>query len=147
MPPVTAGDSVVPRERGPGHAVRRLLDGNADLLGLAAAAIVVLLMAAIVVDVVWAGLGGAGVKGLVEYGEVAVVGIVFLSIAQAQKAGSHVAVDVLVELLEAEDNQIRIRAAENVIEYAVKLNHNDELEKRIAELEERLKDSQPWQKH
>jgi hypothetical protein len=37
------------------------------------------------------------------------------------------AVDVLVELLESEDNQIRIRAAENVIECAVKLNHNDEL--------------------
>jgi hypothetical protein len=57
------------------------------------------------------------------------------------------AVDVLVELLESEDNQIRIRAAENVIEYAVKLNHNDELERRIADLEERLKGSQSssWQ--
>ncbi len=38
------------------------------------------------------------------------------------------AVDVLTELLDCEDNQIRIRAAENVIEYAVKLNHNEELE-------------------
>jgi hypothetical protein len=45
-----------------------------------------------------------------------------------------------VELLESEDNQIRIRAAENVIEYAVKLNHDDELEKRINDLEERLKE-------
>jgi hypothetical protein len=52
------------------------------------------------------------------------------------------AVDVLVELLESEDNQIRIRAAENVIEYAVKLNHNDELERRIAGLEERLQGKQ-----
>jgi lipopolysaccharide biosynthesis regulator YciM len=50
------------------------------------------------------------------------------------------AVDVLVELLESEDNQIRIRAAENVIEYAVKLNHNEELDKRINDLEERLKE-------
>jgi hypothetical protein len=57
------------------------------------------------------------------------------------------AVDVLVELLQAEDNQIRIRAAENIIEYAVKLNHNEELEKRIAGLEERLQGKQskePW---
>jgi hypothetical protein len=57
------------------------------------------------------------------------------------------AVDVLTELLDCEDNQIRIRVAENVIEYAVKLNHNEELEKRIAELEERLKESQTWQRH
>ncbi len=55
------------------------------------------------------------------------------------------AVDVLTELLDCEDNQIRIRAAENVIEYAVKLNHNEELEKRINDLEERLKEAQPWQ--
>ena len=57
------------------------------------------------------------------------------------------AVDVLVERLESQDNQIRIRAAENVIEYAVKLNHNDELERRIAALEERLQGKQskePW---
>jgi hypothetical protein len=47
-----------------------------------------------------------------------------------------------VELLESEDNQIRIRAAENVIEYAVKLNHNDELERRIAGLEERFQGKQ-----
>lgn len=57
------------------------------------------------------------------------------------------AVDVLVELLESEDNQIKIRAAENVIEYAVKLSHNDELEKRISSLEERLKETQPWRNH
>jgi hypothetical protein len=59
------------------------------------------------------------------------------------------AVDVLVELLRAEDNQTKIRAAENVIEYAVKLNHNEELEKRINDLEEWLKESQSssWQSY
>jgi lipopolysaccharide biosynthesis regulator YciM len=59
------------------------------------------------------------------------------------------AVDVLVELLRAEDNQTKIRAAENVIEYAVKLNHNEELEKRINDLKEWLKESQSssWQSY
>lgn len=85
------------KKAGGGHAIRRLINGIADVLGLMAALIVVLLLLAIVADVAWAGLGGPGIKGLVEYGEVAVVGIVFFSIAQAQKTGSHVAVDVLVE--------------------------------------------------
>jgi hypothetical protein len=57
------------------------------------------------------------------------------------------AVDVLVELLRAEDNQIRIRAAENIIEYAVKLNHNEELERRIIEMEERMKEKWSWPSH
>ena len=57
------------------------------------------------------------------------------------------AVYVLVELLESEDNQIRISAAENVIEYAVKLNHNEELERRIIEMEERMKEKWSWPSH
>ena len=65
----------------------------------------------------------------------------FSAVIARIKANVTKAVDVLVDLLESEDNQIRIRTAENVIEYAMRLNHNDELEKRINDLEERLNEN------
>jgi hypothetical protein len=62
------------------------------------------------------------------------------------RANLNKAVNTLVMLMESEDQQIQIRAAQSCIEYAVKLSHNDELERRIVELEERLKE-RPWQSH
>lgn len=77
--------------------LRRVIDGLTGALGLVAAAVVVILMLGIVFDVLTSGLGGDGIRGLAEYGEIAVVIIVFLAIAQAQRTQSHVAVDILVE--------------------------------------------------
>lgn len=48
------------------------------------------------------------------------------------------AVENLVGLMDSDEEQIQIRACERVIEYAVKLNVNEELEKRIEALEAKL---------
>jgi hypothetical protein len=48
------------------------------------------------------------------------------------------AVETLVEHLSSEQENISIRAAESVIEYALRAHENQELETRIAALEERL---------
>ena len=49
------------------------------------------------------------------------------------------AVENLVGLMDSAEEQIQIRACERVIEYAVKLNVTEDLEKRIEMLEGKLK--------
>ena len=48
------------------------------------------------------------------------------------------AVDKLVTLLNSNNEQISVRACEQIIEYSIRLHWNEILESRIAALEERL---------
>jgi transposase len=54
------------------------------------------------------------------------------------KANVSKATETLVKLLDSESEQMRARAAEDIIEFAQKAIEHEELEKRIEALEERL---------
>jgi AcrR family transcriptional regulator len=55
------------------------------------------------------------------------------------KASIGRAVETLVELLESQSGPIKIRAAENIIQFVQKAIEADVLEKRVQALEERLR--------
>ncbi len=55
------------------------------------------------------------------------------------KSNVGVAVDKLVALMNSTDERIGLQASEKVIEYAVKLGVNDDLERRLTALEEMSK--------
>ena len=54
------------------------------------------------------------------------------------KAGMADAVQTLLRLLHSESEPIQARAAENIVNFALKCREQDELEQRIAALEEKL---------
>ena len=55
------------------------------------------------------------------------------------KSNVGAAVDKLVTLMDSTDERIGLQASEKVIEYAVKLSVNDDLERRLTALEEMSK--------
>jgi TRAP-type C4-dicarboxylate transport system permease small subunit len=83
--------------------VLRRLTAFADLLAKSLAVLaggaVALIVLSIVYDVAARTLGISGVKGIVEYGEVLMVAVVFLSIGYAQMQHAHIAVEILVDRL------------------------------------------------
>ena len=65
---------------------------------LATVAVVVVILA-VTSDVTLRTMTGSGVRGVVEYGEVLMVVIVFMGLAHAQMTRSHVSVEILTERL------------------------------------------------
>jgi len=79
--------------------IEKVAKGLSNALMILASILAFLLMVIIVSDVLTRMISGHGLAGAVEYTEVLLVGIVFLAWAAAQRAGSHVTIDLLYERL------------------------------------------------
>ena len=79
--------------------MERVLRRVSDLLALTGGASLLILMVAGAFDAVWRFIGGRPVAGVVDYGEILLVGITFLALAYAQRHEDHVLVDVLASRL------------------------------------------------
>jgi TRAP-type C4-dicarboxylate transport system permease small subunit len=76
-----------------------LADLLSTLLAVFAGCAVALIVGSVTYDVVARSVGLPGVKGIVEYGGVLMVAVVFLSIGYAQMQHAHISVEILVERL------------------------------------------------
>lgn len=75
--------------------VEKISKWFSNILMYIAGILAFLLMVVIVSDVLSRAMSGHGFQGAVEYTEVLLVGMVFLAWAAAQRAGTHVAIDLL----------------------------------------------------
>lgn len=78
---------------------RRVVDGIANVFMIVATIATFTVIGMVTYDVIARTLTGRGVPGVVEYGEILMVVLVFLGLAHAQKRESHVAVEVVIEYL------------------------------------------------
>lgn len=78
-----------------------VIDAVARVFAVLAGVCIATIMAAVTYDVASRQLGGRGLRGMVEYGEVLMVFVVFLSLAYAQMVKSHIGIELLVERLPA----------------------------------------------
>ncbi|MEX2291083.1 MAG: TRAP transporter small permease [Mycobacteriales bacterium] len=81
------------------RVVQRALSGIAITMNVLAGAMLLYLILSAAVDVVVRALTGRGIPGSIEYGEVALVMLAFLSLARTQQKDGHVTVDLLTSRL------------------------------------------------
>lgn len=86
----------MPASTARGMAVRKAVDGLATGLNLLAAGCLLILILSASVDVAVRTVTSQGVAGVIEYGEVFLVSLAFLSMARTQQRDGHVAVDLVV---------------------------------------------------
>ena len=85
--PVAAGRSEVRSGARPDPLPLRLLDGLTQAMNVAGSALILVVMALIVVDVLGRNLAGRPLSGVPELVALAIVAIVFLQVPQALRAG------------------------------------------------------------
>jgi TRAP-type C4-dicarboxylate transport system permease small subunit len=94
------------RARAPERWLRALIKGAASL----STVMTVVLMLLIVANVALRTLAGGSVRGVVELSTTAIVFVVFLSLAEAQRQGEHVGVNLFTDMLPRGVQQVLRRA-------------------------------------
>ena len=79
-------------------ALRRVLDGLTQLLSVFAGTFMVMVMLLMTLDVTLRNTSGRPLSGLVDWTELLLVLMVFLGIAEAQRTGEHVAIEVIADM-------------------------------------------------
>lgn len=77
----------------------RFLDRLHNLCMLISAAVILLLMASIIVDITFRLSIGKAAHGIVEYGEIGIVLCALVAVAYTQRQGGHVSVDSIMKAL------------------------------------------------
>jgi TRAP-type C4-dicarboxylate transport system permease small subunit len=81
--------------------VRRIIDGVSELSSFIAGMCLLFLVFGTTYDVVQRRITGRGVPGVIEYAEIFLIALVYLSIANTQRVGGHVASTILSDRLPA----------------------------------------------
>ena len=77
----------------------RLISLGSRLLGTVGSFLIFVIMCIVIGDVLTRAITGSGVASLIEYAEVLLVGVVFLSLPYARRTRQHVTVDAVVSRL------------------------------------------------
>ncbi len=78
--------------------LRRVLDGLTQLLSVFAGIFMVIVMLLMTLDVTLRNTSGRPLSGLVDWTELLLVLMVFFGIAEAQRTGEHVAIEVIADM-------------------------------------------------
>lgn len=81
--------------------LRRAIDGVSELSSFIAGMCLLFLVFGTTYDVVQRRITGRGVPGIIEYAEIFLIALVYLSIANTQRVGGHVASTILSDRLPA----------------------------------------------
>lgn len=79
--------------------MRSAIEGISNLLGIVGGALLVYLVLGIGLDVILRNATGRGIPSIAEYGDIALVGLVYLSLARTHYDGGHVSSDLVVNRL------------------------------------------------
>lgn len=79
--------------------MRRAIEQISSLLGVAAGVLLVYLVLGIGLDVILRSTTGRGIPSIAEYADIALVGLVYLSLARTQFDGGHVSSDLVITRL------------------------------------------------
>ena len=80
---------------------RRFVDGASELSSFIAGLCVLFLVFGTTYDVLQRGITGRGIPGIIEYAEIFLIALVYLSIANTQRIGGHVSSTIVSDRLPA----------------------------------------------